>query len=235
MPNEPPKIFNEISPWKIKSYGYGNTSYGYKKKKAAQELLLKAVSLCDADLLAVNIKPELAAGNEVFRFGTDDQIAGCRRYYSDTVVPWLTPNKWPDYLFIKKTVLKDVFKSEISLDFTEFIEKAATFGLKIKSLNAGGKKLNIDSSPGFLEFVLHSIEKNAVSPPTCNCNIACDARITGPVVFGENVNIQSGAVIAGPVYIGDNTTVSNNAVVRSSVIASGVNIAPNRCMSAAVL
>lgn len=189
------------------------------------DLLERIIAGSKADVIAINIKPLLSAYRENYRFALDNQIAGCRRLYSDIANYAEMPKQWPHLLIFKNdTIAKILEDGELSLEFSKVIEACSKSGLKITAVDAGGTVLDLETEKGLMSLLM--AELKTIDTPVLNgdCDIAEDGRIVGKVIIGKNVTIGSKATVIGPSIIGDNVTVSDGAIVNSSVIGEGVKV-----------
>jgi len=79
-------------------------------------LLENVLATTEADVLAVNAKPELMAGHEKVRLTAKNKVAGFRRFYSDSAEPAPIPVDWPHYIFIRPMLLREFWQSELCPD-----------------------------------------------------------------------------------------------------------------------
>jgi len=73
-----------------------------------RELLDKVLAGIQADVVAVNVEPELLAYREKVRLTAQGKVAGFSRLYSDSVKSAPFPADWPHHLFVKTNVLDQV-------------------------------------------------------------------------------------------------------------------------------
>jgi lipopolysaccharide/colanic/teichoic acid biosynthesis glycosyltransferase len=189
------------------------------------DLLEGIITGSKADVVAVNIKPSLGAYRESYRFALDNQIAGCRRLYSDIANHAEMPKQWPHLLIFKNDAIADVLEDgKLSLEFPKVIDACSKSGLKIDAVDAGGSVLDLETEKGLMSLLM--AELKTIDTPVLNgdCKIAEDGRVVGKVIVGKNVTIGSKAIVIGPAIIGDNVTVSDGAVVNSCVIGEGIKV-----------
>ncbi|MCL5266179.1 MAG: NDP-sugar synthase [Chloroflexi bacterium] len=68
-----------------------------------------------------------------------------------------------------------------------------------------------------------------------DCDIASSAKLTGPVVLGNEVTIDRNVVITGPVVIGDRCHVGRETVIEDAVIWEGTVIGSQAMMKTCVV
>lgn len=188
-------------------------------------LLEKAISGSTSDVLSVNVQPELGAYRENYRFAPDNQIAGCRRLYSDIANHAVIPKQWPHLLIFKNNAIDKVLEDgELPLKFDEVIAACSKSSLEVTAVNIGGTVLDLETEKGLMSLLMSKL-RIADSPLVSeDCNIAKDGRVIGEVTIGKNVTIGAGAIVISPAIISDNVTISDGAVVNSCVIGEGVTV-----------
>jgi len=200
----------------------------------------KILAQLQADVIAVNVMPQLRANHEKVLTTSRSKLVGVRRLYSDFTQPAPIPDDWPHHLFIKTDVLNRLLvDGALPLAFSTFINNCSTNSLTVCSLNIGGTMLDLDtevSLVSFLETRFNSLVKNL---PNLNNNcqkkiaardnvmISPSARLFGKVLFGQNVSIGQNAIIIGPTIICNDVILAQGAVIRTSIIGTGVSVPQN--------
>lgn len=191
----------------------------------------------DADVTAVNVNPALSSYGEKVCITSTNNIAGFRRFYTNSIQPTPAPPDWPHHIFIKYPVLDKVLSDgRLPLSFAEFISRCTAKRLNLCYFNVGGEVLDLNTEAGLLKLLtanLHSTAHrlsliNRRYNNRANCTISDSARIVGRVVLGNNVNVGDNAVIVGPVVLADNVKIGSAAVVKTSIIDSDVSIPKGR-------
>ncbi len=230
------KIANQLKPkpWLIISNGRFVTEVDFRR-------LHKILAQMQADVIAVNIVPQLQVFCENARTNSYDKLIGFRRLYNDLVQLAPLPDDWPHHLFIKTGIINKILNDDsLPLVFSEFIDSCSTNFLMVRSLNMGGNVFDLDTEPGLLGFLavtLNSSAKNRLNtnnnhkntPNKENITISPDARLFGKVLLGQHISIGRDAIVAGPSFIGNNVKIEKGAVIRASIIGNGVSL-PRNCV-----
>ncbi len=199
---------------------------GFSISDIDREWLFNEVVLgSESDAAAVYIDEELGAYTEVVRVGESDEVAGIRRNYTDSAFYISERQFWPEHLFIRNEILRELVDENQSLpgDFAEFKQLFASSKGELSFIKAAGRVNDLRDRRELSEFMLGSLE--GVSLENGQAVIAKDARVIGTVVFGDNVSIGSEAIVSGPGIICDNVNIGAGSVVQSSIISSSVNVA----------
>ncbi|MGB8226126.1 MAG: hypothetical protein WCE45_04570, partial [Sedimentisphaerales bacterium] len=82
----------------------------------------KVLAQLQADVVAVNVLPQLQAFYEKVLVTAQSNVVGFRRFYNDSARPSPIPNDWPHCLFIKTDILNKVLVDGVlPLIFSQFI------------------------------------------------------------------------------------------------------------------
>ena len=197
--------------------------------------LRKVLNSVATDVVTVNMSPTLQAYREKVRIMPDGNVLGFRRLYLDTAQPADIPSDWPHHVFIKISVLANLFvDGAVTLDFEQFVSKCRASSLTLTCLEAAGRVLDLETEMGLLSFlgaVLNSKKLSGSNKST----IADSARLFGKIVTGKNVHVGQNAVISGPVILANNVKIGDRAVVRNSIIAPGLSVPSDRFLQNRVL
>jgi lipopolysaccharide/colanic/teichoic acid biosynthesis glycosyltransferase len=207
-------------PWLIVSNGRFATQIN-------SELLDKTLAGVHADIVAVNVEPQLLGGRERVRLTAKGKVAGFQRLYSDLAEPAPLPADWPHHIFIKTGVLDRVVPDgNLPQSFSALLKRCRPDALKLCTINIGGTVLDLETEEGLLSFCWEKLSKIRNSRLRIhNSNIISpDSRLVGKVLLGKNIHIGPKAVIVGPSIIGDNVRIGNSAVINSSIIGPEVCI-----------
>jgi lipopolysaccharide/colanic/teichoic acid biosynthesis glycosyltransferase len=194
------------------------------------ELLEKvlATAQTDADIIAVNVEPELLAGHEKLRLTSQSTVAGICRLYCDCAELSLLPTDWPHHILIKTKMLNRILTDDaLPQSFPDFLERCQTKALTLHGIKIGGTILDLETEDGLLNFCRASVRFRKTGV-TDNIKICEEARLVGKVLLGKNVEIGPKAIVIGPAIIGDNTKVGQGAVINSSIIGQEVCVPPNQ-------
>ncbi len=212
------------------------------------ELLDKVLADAQSDIVAVNVSPQLQAGQEKVLTNSQGKLVGFRRFYNDLTQPAPIPDDWPHYLFIKTNVLNKLLVDDaLPLSFTEFINNCFSNSLTVRSLNIGGTVWDLETERGLLDFLAtrlnvsiqnHHNSNNKYQQEILNregVRISPSAKIVGKVLFGQNVSIGRNAIIVGPAIIGNDVKIAQGAVIRASIVGYGVSVPQNSVVQSRVL
>jgi len=212
------------------------------------ELLDKVLADTEADVVTVNVEPELLAYREKVLLTSQGKVVGFRRFYSDSAELTPIPLDWPHHIFIKDDVPDQVLADRtLPLAFSRFIKNCSSNLLTVHSLNIGGTVLDLDTEEGLLNFLTAKLSSSVENYHNTNnksqkgmldkdsITISDGARLFGKILFGQNVNIGQNAIIVGPTIIGNNVKIAQGAIIRASIVGPGVTVPPNRLVQNRVL
>jgi lipopolysaccharide/colanic/teichoic acid biosynthesis glycosyltransferase len=211
--------------WKSKRNPWLVVSNARFATQVDSELFHKTLAGIQADIVAVNVKPELLGGREKVRLTAQGKVAGFQRMYSDLAELAPLPTDWPHHIFIKTDVLdKVVPNSNLPNSFSGILKKCQPDKLKFCAINVGGIALDLETEEGLLGFCQAKLSKIRNSKFRIhNSNIISpSSRLVGKVLLGKNVRIGPKVIIVGPSIIGNNVKIGNSAVINSSIIGPGV-------------
>ena len=204
-------------------------------------LIEKVLAGTEADIVAINVDPELLPYHEKVRFAAQGKVAGFRRFYFDSAEPAPVPADWPHHLFIKTGSFKNLFvDNALPSTFSEFTDRCSSESLTVRSLNIGGTVLDLNTEEGLLAFLvarLNASVQNRLDTRNKaysrildkdNVTVSESARLFGKILFGRNIRIGQNAIVAGPAIISDNVKIGAGAVVNSSIIGPNVSIPQNQ-------
>ncbi|MBC8469705.1 MAG: sugar transferase [Planctomycetes bacterium] len=194
-------------------------------------LLNKLLAKIQADLVAVNVEPDLSEKREKMRLTAQGKVAGFRRLYYDSTEPAPIFNNWPHYLFIKTSIFEQLLvDGALPQSFSTLIENCRSNSLKSYAANIGGIVFDLETQEGLLSFCGAGISKMRNSKfEFHNSNkISQDSKLIGKVLLGKNVCIGPKTTVIGPTIIGNNVKVQHGAVINSSIIDSEVSVPRNK-------
>ncbi len=193
--------------------------------RANRDWLRESVQKLFFDVVCITITPSLAGYHEKVRLTPENNIVGIRRYYSDSMELCPTPDDWPHLIFMRSSALQGLTAGgKLPADFKEFLAECDSRSLAVTSIAAGGKVLDLDSEEGLLIRVFGRLSNSGSLKSSHSPKIGEGAKVSGNVIFGDNVSIGANAVITGPAVIGDNVTIRERAVVSSSIIGADLTI-----------
>ncbi len=192
--------------------------------KANCDRIRKHVSSLPSDIVLVSLAPELAGYHEKLRITPQDSAVGWRRYYRDSIQLCETPNDWPHHVFIR-TMIRDKIAPEgiLTLDFDKFLALCSANSLRVISLRAAGRAINLNTAEGLLTLMHERLGSTALTDGG-GASGGRGARIAGKVLFGRNVSIGENAVLLGPAVVCDNASIGKNTIVKGTIIGPGVSI-----------
>ena len=174
----------------------------------------------NADILAIELDPDLTGFREKFIFDSNRNIAGIRRVFSDTIVPTSLPKQWPHLIYIHKDSLERCANiTHLPADYDNFISLCTRNSLTIKSLRVAGNAHDLYESTTFLQFIDQCLEHNSIDKKK-PAKSDKTAKLFGNIIYGKNVNIGKNCIIVGPSIIGDQITIPDNTVIKNSIILS---------------
>jgi len=195
-----------------------------------------------ADVVMVNVVPQLAAYREKVRMASESKVVGFRRLYCDSAQPAPIPADWPDHIFIKTNMLNKVLlDGALPIAFAEFIDRCLSNSLRVNSFDIGGMKLDLETEAGLISFLAAYLpnERNRQihkSKSAMNgAAISATGRLFGSVILGKNVHIHDDAIVLGPTILADNVTIERAAVIRASVIGPNISVPPNQLVQHRIL
>jgi lipopolysaccharide/colanic/teichoic acid biosynthesis glycosyltransferase len=210
-------------------------SNGRFAAQIGSELLHKVLAGIQADVVAVNVEPELLGKRDKVRLAAQGKVAGFRRLYSDCAEPAPVPADWPHYVFVKTNILDRVLTGQtLPQLFPALLERCRRAQLTLRTINVGGVVLDLETENGLLNFCQAELSKIQNSTPagnkqTRNSNmISPSSRLVGKVLLGKNIHIGPKAIVVGPTIIGNNVRIGASAVINSSIIGPGVCVPQNQ-------
>ncbi|MHC4083605.1 MAG: sugar transferase [Planctomycetota bacterium] len=222
------------NPWLIVSNG----------RFAAQidsKLLHKTLASIHADIVAVNVEPELLEGREKVRLTAQGKVAGYQRLYSGIAKPVPIPADWPHHIFINTDVFQQALADrDLPHSFSTFLKRCRSNALTLRAISVGGSVLDLEKEQDLITFL--ATMENSSAPNHRNTNhksgkdildkdsitISDSARLFGKVLFGKNVRIGQDVIIVGPTFISNNVKIGRAAVINSSIIGPGVCVPQNQ-------
>jgi lipopolysaccharide/colanic/teichoic acid biosynthesis glycosyltransferase len=202
------------------------------------KLLSRLLTKIQADVVTVNVVPDLLGKREKMRLTTQGEVAGFRRLYYDSAKPAPVSKNWPHNLFIKTGIFEQLLiNGALPQSFSTLLEKCRSNSLELFGVNIGGLVFDLETPQGLLNFCRIGIEKMRNSElVVCNSNkVSQDSKLIGKVLLGKNVNIGPNALLIGPAIIGNNVTIEKGTVINSSIIGPNVSIPPNKIVQYSVV
>jgi lipopolysaccharide/colanic/teichoic acid biosynthesis glycosyltransferase len=194
--------------------------------------LYKVLARMSADVVAVNVLPQLQAFYEKALVTPQNNVVGFRRFYDDSARPAPVSNDWPHCLFIKTDILdKILVDGDLPLSFSQIVKNCSSNLLTVQGLEIGGALWDLNTENGLIDLIRTKL-KSAVKlkrqlPDKESVEISDGVKLFGEVIFGRNISIGQNAIIIGPSFIGDNVKIENGSVVKASIIGPDVSIPPN--------
>ena len=208
------------------------------------QLLNKLLVKIQADIVAVNVEPDLLGKREKMRLTAQGKVAGFRRLYCDSAELAPVSTDWPHHLFVKTSIIDQLLTDGVlPQSFSALLEKCCPTGqytcgvrrsnsLRLCGINIGGAVLDLGTQDGLLNFcrtVLDSrfsiLDSRRVSSTE---HRASNSRLVGKVLLGKNVYIGPKTIVVGPTIIGDNVKIKQGAVINSSIIGPKVSVPQNK-------
>ncbi|MHC4557466.1 MAG: sugar transferase, partial [Planctomycetota bacterium] len=212
-----------------------NGRFATRINSASLEKVLAGVQ---ADMIAVNVEPELMSEREKVRLTTQGEVAGFRRLYTDSAEFAPVTTDWPHYLFVKTNVLDRFLAGGVlPVSFSALLERCRSNALTLRAINVGGTVLDLETENGLLNFcrmVLSRTRSSQLEIRNSN-TISRDSRFIGKVLLGKNVNIGTKVIIVGPTIIGNDVKIESGAVINSSIIGPEICVPQNRLLQNCVV
>ena len=185
--------------------------------------LCDLIETADADIVTLQVNPELNASREIVRLTSDNSVVGFRRFYEPSCEPVHTPVVWPTIVWFRQEAWgKITSRGSLTLDTNRCFEQLENDGFSIKHFQIGGNTDHLSTISNALNFMERSM------PPRDSKAIEriqkAGARVFGPVWIGQHVKVSPGAIIVGPTVLSDHVTVDAGSTVRRSILASHVAI-----------
>ena len=225
---------------KTKRHPWFIISNGRYATQINRELLDKVLAGIQADVVAVNVEPELLAYREKVRLTAQGTVAGVRRLYSDSAEPVPFSTDWPHHLFVKTDVLDQVLTNRtLPQSFSALLQRCRSKAVMLRAINVGGTVLDLDTEEGLLGFLATRCKSSAQNYHNVNnksqkeifdkdgITISDSARLFGKILFGRNVSIGKNAIIVGPTIISNDVKIAQGAVIRASIVGPGVRVPKN--------
>jgi lipopolysaccharide/colanic/teichoic acid biosynthesis glycosyltransferase len=194
--------------------------------------LCKVLAQLQADVITVNVLPQLRAFYEKVLVTSQSNIVGFRRFYGNSARSMMVPNDWPHCLFIKTNVLDRVLVNGIlPLAFSQFIRSCSSNSLVVQGLDVGGTLWNLNTEEGLIDLLKAKLKPAAKSKHQFSdeetIEISDSAKLFGEVMLGQNISIGHKAIIIGPTIISNNVKIERGSVVKTSIIGPDVLIPSN--------
>jgi lipopolysaccharide/colanic/teichoic acid biosynthesis glycosyltransferase len=189
------------------------------------DLLERVLVGVEADLVAVNVEPELLGQREKVRLTSEGGLAGFCRAYSDSAEFAFVCAEWPHHLFVKSNALDSLLAGgALPHSFPAVLEKCSLNSLTLRAVNVGGVVLDLETEDGLLSLCKTSLSKAGNSKYERRGPTAEQAypRIIGKVLLGKNVHVGPNVIIIGPAIISHSTRIEQGAVINSSIIGPDV-------------
>lgn len=212
------------------------------------DLLDKVLTRIEADVVAVNVTPDLLAHHEKVLLTAQGKVAGFRRQYSDSAEPAPFPTDWPHHIFLKTDVVNQILTDHtLPVAFSKFINICSSNSMTVRCINMGGTALDLGIEKGLLSVIATGLNSSVKNHHNANnkyqqelldrdgVQISPSARLFGKVLFGQNVSISQNAIVAGPSIICNDVKIANGAVIRTSIIGPGVSVPRNHIIQNRVL
>ena len=188
-----------------------------------QSRLCELVEQSAADIVTIQVNPDLNTSREIVRLTPDNSVVGFRRFYEPSCEPAHTPFDWPTIVWFRQQAWNKIMSQGLlTLDTNMYFKRLRNEGFLIKHFQVGGNAdpLNIVSNVmNFMERSMAPQDSKAVERIQ-----KAGARVFGPVWMGQQVKVSPGATIVGPTVLSDHVTVESDGVVRHSMVGPHVTI-----------
>jgi len=185
----------------------------------------------NSDVIMLNAEADLEPYRENIRIKSNNEVAGYRRFFFDSILPQEIPNEWPHYTLIKLTALKSVMDKEtIPQRFCVFVKRCIFNGFKMRTYKVGGRILDLNTEAGIVSMINHYFQSAQYCENENNFT-RHGGRIYGKVLCDENVEIEDGATIIGPAIISENVIIPSSSTIYNSIICPDTKIEENSFIS----
>ncbi|NQT01994.1 MAG: sugar transferase [Planctomycetes bacterium] len=194
------------------------------------QLINKLLVKIQADVVAVNVEPDLLGKREKMRLTAQGKIAGFRRLYCDSTELAPVCANWPHHLFVKTSIFEKLLvDGALPQSFSTLLDKCRSYSLRPCGINIGGTVLDLEMPEGLMKFCgtgISKIKNKKFDVQNSNA-ISHDSKLVGKVLLGKNVYIGPKTTVIGPTIIGNNVKVEQGVVINSSIIGSEVSVPRN--------
>ncbi len=193
-------------------------------------LINKLLAKIQADVVAVNVEPDLLGKREKMRLTAQGKIAGFRRLYCDSIELVPVCANWPHHLFVKTSIFEKLLvDGALPQSFSTLLDKCRSYSLRPCGINIGGTVSDLEMREGLMKFCgtgISKIKNKKFDVQNSNA-ISHDSKLVGKVLLGKNVYIGPKTTVIGPTIIGNNVKVEQGVVINSSIIGSEVSVPRN--------
>lgn len=200
-------------------------SNGHFATRINIDLLENVLADVQADVVAVNIEPELLGQREKVRLTAEDKLAGFCRAYSDSAEFSYVSTEWPHHLFVKNNVLDLLLEDgALPYSFPALLKKCSSKVLTLRAINVGGIVLDLETDNGLLSFCKMRLSeiRNSNFKLYDSSVVQENSRFIGRVLLGKDVHVGPNVIIIGPTIISHNARIEQGAVIDSSIIGPEV-------------
>jgi len=232
---------------KTKKDSWFIVSNGRFATKVNSELLNKVLADIRADVVTVNVEPELLGKREKVRLTFQGEVAGFRRLYLDSTEPASVPADWPHHILVKTNLLNRLAPDRtLPQSFSDLLKRCRSNLLTLRAISIGGVVLDLETEEGLLNLLaaaggslrqnhnaINKSQKQSLGKDTIKMSES--ARLFGKILFGRNVSISQNAIIVGPTIIGSNVRIGSSAIINSSIIGPGVCVPRNQVVQRSIV
>lgn len=204
---------------------------------ASHQLVARALDDAKADVLVVNVTPDLMARRERILLTPDNQLVGYRRLFTDSVAPMPMPARWPHHMLVRSDVFDAVVRPHLLGDFRTLVDACRDKGVKMRAIAVGGMVFDLEREDGLLSVARIALELSDAADGNGRTaggwnEKACNGgggdrvspRMIGPVALGRKVTVDPDAVIVGPAVLCDDCVIRGDAVVDGAIVGAGVSV-----------
>jgi len=206
------------------------------------KLLKEILANTQADVVAINVRPELLAYRERVRLTTQGRIVGFRRLHNDSVEPVPICADWPHYILVRNNAFKKILLDfNLPYELSTLLRQCRSNKVAVRAFDVAGVVLDLATEYGLLNFCATrlralSSHSSLIKLATGNeCAVSEDARFLGRVFLGDDVHIGSGVTVIGPAIIGSHVTIEQRSVISSSIVGSNVTVPPDRIVQNSIV
>ncbi len=215
---------NDHNKWSVISNGCFAT-------KPNGKLLNEVLANTQADVVAINVRPELLAYRERVRLTAQGRIVGFRRLHNDSVEPVPICADWPHHVFVRNNAFNKVLLDlTLPYELSAFLQQCRSNKVIVSAFDVAGVVLDLGTEYGLLNFCatrLRAMSSHSSLAKLATGNeqgVSKDARFVSRVFLGDDVHVGPGVTVIGPAIIGNHVTIGQRSVISSSIIGSNVTV-----------
>ena len=230
--NDALTIVNSLDQLPVNADTHLLISDGYYISVPEKDAFESVIQSSRADIVFINIKKELNAFQENFRFTSNGKIAGCRRTYCDVSRVALI-SQWPNYIFIRNPKDKDLISKILDDDnFNNLLDALSDNDLTTESIDMGGLLFDLRLKKDVLSLVSARLKNTdfSIEHYESKFTMGNHSRVLNEVLVADNASIADDVTLIGPSVICENAVISDKAIICNSIVGPKVKIKSKECI-----